>query len=172
MAVLLAPVPVLLTLVLIIAAVLPWGGPEWSEMALSLLPIAAIYFWSLRRPHLMPALAVFALGLVLDVLSHSPLGVWTCAALIAALAARHARRTRPGYGWMRSALHVVAVLTLSTGFVAGLLSAYAWTWVPAQPIGEALLVACLAYPVLAGSLSLVDAAWPAAPDRALFLRGD
>jgi rod shape-determining protein MreD len=172
MPILLAPLPVLLTLLLIIVAVLPWGGPDWSEMALALLPIAAIYFWSLRRPHLLPALGVLGLGIVLDVLSHSPLGVWTCAALIAALAGRIARRARPGYGWARSALHVGALLTLTTGFVAALLSAYAWAWVPVQPMGEALLAACLAYPVLAALLSLIDAAWPAAPDRPLFLRGD
>jgi rod shape-determining protein MreD len=172
MAAVLAPLPIFLTLLLVVAAVLPWGGPDWSEMALALLPVAAVYFWSLRRPHLMPALAVFALGLVLDVLSHQPLGVWTSAALVAALAGRLARRSRPGYGVMRSALNVVAVLTLVTGFVGLLLSAYAWTWAPARLMGEALLAACLAYPVLAGLLSLVDQAWPVMEDRPLFLRGD
>jgi rod shape-determining protein MreD len=172
MAVVLAPLPIVLTLLLVIAAVLPWGGPDWSEMALALLPVSAVYFWSLRRPHLMPALAVFALGMALDVLSHHPLGVWTSAALLAALAGRLARRARPGYGWARSALNVVAVLSLVTGFVGVLLSAYAWAWAPARLMGEALLAACIAYPVLAGLLSLVETAWPVAEDRPLFLRGD
>ena len=156
----------------LVAAVLPWGGPDWVETALALLPMGTIYFWSFRRPHLMPALLVFFAGLLLDVLTHGPLGIWACAALVAALAGRLARRSRPNLGWLRRAVRVILTLAITAVLVAALMSLYAWQLVPALPLAQALAVACLTYPLLAGFMSLLDNAWPTADDRPLFLRGD
>ena len=171
-ALLLVPLPLLVTGILLVAAVLPWGGPDWTEMALALLPVGAIYFWSFRRPHLMPAVLVFLAGLLLDVMTHGPLGIWSCAALMAALAGRTARRARPDSGWLHSTFHMIMTLSISAAVVAALMSLYAWRLVPGLPLVHALAAACLGYPVLAGLLSLLDGAWPAADDRPLFLRGD
>lgn len=62
--------------VLALLAALPWGLPPLHRFFLPLLPVAAIHFWSLRHPDLVPEWYVFATGLLLDVLTHGPLGYW------------------------------------------------------------------------------------------------
>ena len=47
-----------------------------------LLALMPIYFWCLVRPDLMPAGAVFAIGLAEDLLSGGPPGVWAMAFLV------------------------------------------------------------------------------------------
>ena len=46
-------------------------------------PLMAIYFWALNRPELMPPLAVFGLGLIQDLLTGGPLGLWALVYLVA-----------------------------------------------------------------------------------------
>ena len=170
--ILLTPVPALFTGLLVLLAILPWGGPEWSDLMLLLLPVAAIYFWSTRRPILMPPPLVFLTGLILDVLTHGPLGLWAGAALIAAISGRSARRTRPKLGWLRAAAHVAMTIAVCTVYAAVLTSLHKWQMVEPQPLLQAAGAAILAYPLLAGLLSAIDAAWPATDGGALFLRGD
>jgi rod shape-determining protein MreD len=43
------------------------AGPVWTMMS--------VYYWALYRPDLMPAVAVFLIGLMLDALSGTPLGI-------------------------------------------------------------------------------------------------
>ena len=123
-AMLLTPLPVGSVLLLVLFAVLPWGGPDWLEMALALVPVGAIYFWSLHRPRLMPAAAIFVLGLVIDVMTQGALGIWASAALVAGLAGRLARRSRMHLGWARRAAFASAALAIATGDTA----AREWAW--------------------------------------------
>ncbi len=169
---LLAPVPMLIVLLLAMAAVIPWGGPDWVELALALMPVSAVYFWSVRRPRLVPAVAIFALGLLLDVTTQGPLGVWTVAVLIAGLAGRLARQAQVRQGWVRATLSTVAALAAATLAVAAITSLYGMQLVAWRPVLEAFGVACLVYPVLASALAAVDGLWPAPAERMLFLRGD
>lgn len=66
--------PVLLTLCLTIVNVLPMHLPEFSRMA-PVLPLMAVYHWTVYAPGLMPAHMVFLSGLLFDVLSGAPLGI-------------------------------------------------------------------------------------------------
>jgi len=191
MTLLLAPVPVLIVLALTLLTALPWSAhfgnafgaagsfgaaPDYAAQALAtaaaLLPVSAIYFWSVRRPQLMPAGAAFACGLVLDVLTQGPLGVWSVAALLAASMGRRTRRAEPRYGWLRSAIHLAMALAGAAALVGGLLSLYAWQVVPLRPLGVAAAATVLAYPLLAGVLRGLDRLWPPAAERSLFLRKD
>jgi rod shape-determining protein MreD len=169
---LLAPLPLAVTLLLTIAACLPWGGPPWSETALVLLPAASVYYWSLRRPHLLPAILVFACGVMLDVLTHGPLGVWVLGLLFVALAARKARRVQPPLGWLRSAATVVATFALALTLVTGLEAAFVWRPITVLPLLHALAAICIVYPILAALLSVFEPLWPAPDGRSLFARGD
>lgn len=63
----------LVFLLLIIDAV-PFHIPGFAQVA-PLLPMIGIYFWAVYRPDLMPATAVFALGILHDFLSGLPVGV-------------------------------------------------------------------------------------------------
>ena len=65
--------PALSALMLCVLSVLPIGVPQWGVLAPPLM-LAAVFYWSLTRPDLMPPIAAFALGLFADVLSGAPLG--------------------------------------------------------------------------------------------------
>ncbi|NQU60425.1 MAG: rod shape-determining protein MreD [Rhodospirillales bacterium] len=66
--------PVMLTLVLVIINVIPLHIPGFSRVA-PLLPLMAIYHWAIYRPHLLPAYAVFLIGILQDILTGTPIGV-------------------------------------------------------------------------------------------------
>jgi rod shape-determining protein MreD len=70
-----------LTLLLLIAEMVPLHVPGLAEIA-PLLPLAAIYHWTIYRPDLMPAPVVFLLGLLHDALTGLPLGASTLAFLL------------------------------------------------------------------------------------------
>ncbi|MEO5337059.1 MAG: rod shape-determining protein MreD [Magnetospirillum sp. WYHS-4] len=65
--------PFALTLFLLVVELAPLHVPGLAEMA-PLLPVAAIYHWTIYRPDLMPAAAVFLLGLLHDALTGLPFG--------------------------------------------------------------------------------------------------
>ncbi len=64
-----------LTLTLIIIGVLPLHIPEYAAIA-PVFAVTSVYHWGVYRPHLLPSLAVFVLGLVQDVLSGTPIGLY------------------------------------------------------------------------------------------------
>lgn len=66
--------PFLLTLVLVVLNVVPLQIPGLSRV-IPLLPLMAIYHWAVYRSELLPAYAVFIIGLLQDIFSGSPIGV-------------------------------------------------------------------------------------------------
>ncbi len=66
--------PVLFTILLIVINVLPLHIPGFARIV-PVLPLIAVYHWSVYRPELMPPLAVFVIGVLYDILSGTPLGV-------------------------------------------------------------------------------------------------
>ncbi len=66
--------PVALTVVLLLLCTLPLRVPAFNVLIPS-LPLIAVFYWVLYRPDLMPAGAAFAIGLVEDGLSGTPIGV-------------------------------------------------------------------------------------------------
>lgn len=70
-----------LTLLLLMGELIPLHVPGLAEIA-PLLPLAAIYHWTIYRPDLMPAAAVFVLGLLHDALTGLPLGSSTLVFLL------------------------------------------------------------------------------------------
>ena len=66
--------PSMFTLDLVFVNVIPLHIPEFSRVA-PLLPLMAIYHWAIFRPRLLPAYAVFLIGLFQDILTGTPIGV-------------------------------------------------------------------------------------------------
>jgi rod shape-determining protein MreD len=62
-----------LTLLLSLIGVVPLHVLGLGAVA-PVLPLIAIYHWALYRPHLMPAVAVFVIGLLQDTLTGTPIG--------------------------------------------------------------------------------------------------
>ncbi len=63
-----------LTIVLVLVSILPMHIPGYSRVT-PLLSMAAVYFWAIYRPNLLPAYAVFLIGLLQDILSGSIIGM-------------------------------------------------------------------------------------------------
>lgn len=66
--------PVMVTLLLVLINVIPLHIPGLSRIV-PILPLMAVYQWTVYRPKLMPPLAVFFIGLMYDILSGAPIGV-------------------------------------------------------------------------------------------------
>ena len=69
-----ATMPVLLTLLLILVGVLPFGIGGLGSVV-PLLPVIAVFYWSVYRPDLLPFIATFMLGVVQDALAGTPIGL-------------------------------------------------------------------------------------------------
>ncbi len=82
--------PLLFALVLVTIDLTPRPAPAGGGIA-PFLTLGAVYFWGVYRPDLMSNAAVFAIGLVYDVLSGLPLGCSSVALLLgrAVMVARH-----------------------------------------------------------------------------------
>jgi rod shape-determining protein MreD len=72
--------PVAFTLLLVLASVLPLRLPE-ATPAKAVLPLLAVYYWAVYRPDLLPAAAVFLIGLLHDILAGLPIGLSTAVLL-------------------------------------------------------------------------------------------
>ena len=66
--------PLLITLVFVIVSVMPTRLPGASYIVPAFV-LMSVYYWSLHRADLLPAIAVFAIGLLQDILSGTPLGL-------------------------------------------------------------------------------------------------
>ena len=68
-------VPFAVALVLIFLSFLPIGRIFGSSV-MPALAFIAVYYWAVARPELLPPVAVFAIGLIFDLLSAGPIGLW------------------------------------------------------------------------------------------------
>jgi rod shape-determining protein MreD len=69
-----ATIPGLTLILCIFVATIPMGLPYLSDVT-PFLSLMAVYYWSIYRPDLMPAVVVFAGGLLQDVLTGGPVGL-------------------------------------------------------------------------------------------------
>ena len=73
--------PFLLTLVLVVLNIIPLHLPGLSRVV-PLMSLMAVYHWAVYRSELLPAYAVFIIGLLQDIFSGAPFGVYTTVFLI------------------------------------------------------------------------------------------
>jgi len=66
----------------------PTRIPDGPDL-LPLLPLITLFIWSVRRPNFVSPAVIFLVGLVQDLLSGGPMGVWAFAYLVAFGLARH-----------------------------------------------------------------------------------
>lgn len=73
--------PFLLTLALVILNIVPLQIPGFSTVV-PMLPLMAVYHWAVYRSELLPAYAVFIIGILHDIFSGAPIGVNTIVFLL------------------------------------------------------------------------------------------
>lgn len=66
--------PFAVTVMLVLLGLVPLRIPHYTPVA-PLLTLMAVYYWSIHRPDLLRPSAVFAIGLLQDLLSGGPLGL-------------------------------------------------------------------------------------------------
>ena len=156
--------PILFTGVVLLLLSAPWGLPGQAQMQPA-WALASIWFWSLFRPASMPAGAVFALGLLLDLIDQGPVGVQVSILLLAHSMALRFRRTliRSGFGivWLAFIGVAAAAASLEWLFV----SILTWRGLPPWPGLFEFGMAVGIYPVLATLLTGAHRSL-AAPERA------
>ncbi len=74
-------IPLLTAVTFILVSTITWPIPYWGTIAPS-FGLAAVFYWSVYRPDLFRPMAVFALGLLVDILHMAPLGMTACIYLI------------------------------------------------------------------------------------------
>jgi rod shape-determining protein MreD len=66
--------PTALTMIAVILSMMPTHIPGFSRVA-PILALVSIYHWAVYRPHLLPAIAVFYVGILQDFLVGAPIGM-------------------------------------------------------------------------------------------------
>ena len=143
-----AAFPVTGTMLLMLAANAPLGIPGQASL-LPAVAVVAVFFWSVFRPSAMPPVAVFGLGVLLDLLGWLPLGTGVFTLLLVHTFCLRVRRGLAQQGFL-------AVWAVFVGFAAGA-SAVTWGLVALlqlrlPPPGPALfqaVVTAAVYPALA-----------------------
>jgi len=106
-----------LTLSLVLVSILPLHVPGGARV-MPMLVLMSLYHWSVHRPHLLPAYAVFFIGLLQDILSGVPLGVNALVYLVAYGVVVSQRRFLVGKSFM--------VIWLGFGLIAAAATAAGW----------------------------------------------
>ena len=128
---------------LTIVAILPWGLPTADRFVLPLLPVVAIYYWTLDRDAWLPEWIIFLAGLLLDVLTQGPLGYWALVYLVAYVVAVYCSRFELDTTAQRLALFAGAIVAV-TLFAWLAASAYFISFLDAEPYMRGAGVAVLA----------------------------
>jgi rod shape-determining protein MreD len=156
--------PIALTIVVLMLLSTPMGLPGQAEMQPA-WALASVYFWSLFRPASMPAIAVFGIGVLLDLLAQGPLGVFGLLLLVVHAVALRSRRflTRQGFAlvWLAFVLFAVGASAAEWGLV----SLLTWRSLPPWPALFECGMAVGAYPMLAMLLTRAHRTL-AAPEQA------
>src|SRR5438270_3692015 len=145
-----ASFPLACTLSLMLLTAVPFGFRDQAQL-LPAITLACIWFWSLFRPASVPSVAVFLVGLLLDLLGYLPLGVGTLTLLLA-----HALALR----WRLALLRRGFVLVwLTFVLVAAGAAALGWALTSLllfhpMPVGAAMFQAGLSGALYAGLASL------------------
>lgn len=139
--------PFATTLLLLILGLVPLRLPYLPPLSVSLV-LVSVYYWAVHRPSALPAPAVFALGLLADLLGGGPLGV-NALVLLAAYAGTAALRR-----WLVGASFAIVWWGFAIVSAGALLVTWMITWFLAgaadpSPGVSGALFAIGAYPLLA-----------------------
>ena len=121
-----------------------------------LWPLLTVFFWALYRPDLQPLWTVFVLGLLYDLISGTPLlGVSSFLFVASALTTQIQHRAlllqNFWLGWAAAAV-IVTLARLVEGLCYGIMIG---SWPSLTTIGLSVLVSILAFPLLAGALTVL-----------------
>jgi rod shape-determining protein MreD len=113
------------------------------------LALAPIYYWVLVRPDLMPPVAVLMIGLLEDLLSGGPPGLWAAGCLAAYALADRERDVFAGLSGPGAILGFASAAFAAAGAVYLLGSLVYWRLAPLGPLLLQSVVTVIFYPLIA-----------------------
>ena len=164
-------IPFLTTLGLLVLVSLPWGQTSSDGLAVAILPLIAVHFWSVRRPRRLPAPAVFLLGFLADVVGQGPIGFWALLYLIChavSMKVCEASGLRDGIGGWLACGFTIAIVAV---FAWGIGSLFSLSWFDAGRFVAAAALAIAVYPLAAVVLGWADRRGDALPAGVLHRAG-
>lgn len=112
--------------------------------------MACVFFWSLYRPSSLPAPLVAGMGLLLDLLGISPLGLWAVLLLVFQGATLAARRRLILQSFLVTWAVFFGFAAVASGFAWAMQSGLGLRLLPVSPMAAQILLAGGIYPALAG----------------------
>ena len=110
-----------------------------------LLGFIPIYFWCLVRPDLMTPSAAFAIGILQDVMSGGPPGIWTLSFVVAYAVVQRQRDAFAGLAGVAAVLGFATATLIVCATAYFTMAAYFWHMAPVGPIVGELAVTVLFY---------------------------
>ena len=139
--------PFVLSLLLVLVSVLPLQLPDFGRVAPN-FAVMVTFYWAIYRPDLFPGPAAFVLGLWLDLLTGTPLGINALVLLLVHWVTLSQQRFFQGksFGvvWWAFALTVSGAMTLFWILSA----AYHMRLIDPSPVVFQLLLTIACFPVL------------------------
>jgi len=125
-------------------------GGSISPPLFALMPI---YFWCLVRPDLMPVAAVFGIGLLEDLLSGGPPGVWTVSFIVTYAFVDRQRDSFAGLAGIAAILGFALAVLIASAVAFVLAGFYFWHLPPLTPLALELASSVVFYIPVAALLS-------------------
>ncbi len=147
----------LMIVALFVLSIFPFHVASLGEIRPAFLLIA-VYYWAILHPSLLPPLAVFAIGIALDLLFVYPLGMNALVLVVVQWLTRSQRKFLLGQSfpviWAGFALVVFGAGILQWG----LFSLFNTTLVPVKPMLVSAALSTFLFPLMAVPLSLLHKA--------------
>ena len=143
-----ASFPLTCTVLLMLLGNAPLGIPG-QEALLPAIAVISVYFWSLFRPAAMPPVAVFLLGLLLDLLGWLPLGTGPFCLLAVHAFCQRWRRGLAHQGFLLVWLAFTGFAAAAASVIWGFASLLTLHLLPPGPAAFQAVLTTALYPVLA-----------------------
>ena len=110
-----------------------------------LLGFIPVYFWCLVRPDLMTPAAAFVIGVLQDVMSGGPPGIWTLSFVVAYAVIQRQRDAFAGLGGVAAVLGFATATLIVCACAYFITAVYFWHLAPLGPIVGELAITVLFY---------------------------
>ncbi len=120
-----------------------------------LLALMPVYYWCLVRPDLMPPFAVLIIGMLQDLLSGSPPGVWTVSFVAAYALVDRERESFAGLSGVGAILGFAAAMLVAGATAYIIVAISYWNLPPIWPILIEIAVSVIFYIPIAVLLGFV-----------------
>ena len=110
-----------------------------------LLGFIPVYFWCLVRPDLMTPAATFAIGILQDVMSGGPPGIWTLSFIVAYAVIQRQRDAFAGLAGVAAVLGFATATLIVCATAYFTTALYYWHMAPLGPIVGELAITVLSY---------------------------